>query len=317
MPEKSSQIVLSQIETNFLEASPNKSTIQPGIFYFINLQDIDDEEKNEFKVLKLQKHQHKDSRMVFDVFNRHLYNKASTLAKPSKKTRSKKKKSQNFFVLQNYFKGSKSSSVRSPPNAVKSVAKLAEKKLKSSSLTPGLYNTSVLTLCKKTKNLKPKLAEASSSRIFRMNSFLTNIEKLTKQTSIDNKQSSISKKKTIFPNQTIMATCNKIIDICKFDTSTGIFNLKQTGADIRFLNKSKIRKKLFSFKRSKKVKSSSPTQQRFIMAPTVDYNKEALSTNSIFNTQTTNIRRKPSFTNGTLLNFKTLSTKHRILKEKN
>lgn len=300
MPEKL-QAEESQNKTHYQSSATvtsselPRSQTPPGVFYFINLQDLGDEEKNEFKILKLHK-QHKDSKMVFDVFNRHLYNRAST-AKPGKRTRSKKK-SQNFFVLQNLYKSGKQS------DAVKSMAKLTDKSLRSSSLTPGFYNTSVLTLCKKSKSFNPILSEASSSRIFRMNSFLTNIEKLTKQKSGTKKQkksNSISKKKSIFPNQTIMDTCNKIIDICKFDTSTGIFNLKHTGADIRFLNKSKIRKKLFSFKRSKKVKSSSPTQQRSIMAPEAFDDKEHLSTNSIFNAQTSNIRRKPICIKGDLI----------------
>ena len=66
----------------------------------------------------------------------------------------------------------------------------------------------------------------------------------------------VENKNKFFPNKTLMATCNKIFDICKLDNSTGFFNFnnKPIGRNdqMRMFNKTKIRKKIrdsmFNFK---------------------------------------------------------------------
>jgi len=265
--------------------SNSQSKKECGVFYFINLQDLETnsaEDQTDYKILKLLKNKrldrtHKDSKMVFDVFNRNIYNHNSAVTKGSavvptssvkkiKSTWSKsrsKKKNPSLFVLSSYY------NKQAPKCQVKPTSPTAglATRLKSSSFSDNYYKTSMLTICKKKE-------EASSSRIFRMESFLNNIEKLTKSTASVvkahpaqiEKERKQAKEKKFFPNQTLMATCNKLFDICKLDTSTGFFNFNKSGhnSEIRFFSKTKIRKKIrdnvFNFKSrgSKKIELPIP-----------------------------------------------------------
>ncbi len=240
--------------TNLGSANTKKDS---SVSYFINLQDFEiyssTEDQGDYKILKLPKNKNldktqKDSKMVFDVFNRNIYNKtySSNKKKPTMSKSRSKKKTPSLFMLSNCYN---KQALKSSP-----VKPVSPSQLKSLSLTENNYKTSMLTISKKKE-------EASSSRIFRMESFLNNIEKLTNSTTIDKvgynpeKEWKKAKEKKFFPNRTLMATCNKIFDICKLDTSTGFFNFNKTGhhSEIHLFSKTKIRKKnirdnFFSFK---------------------------------------------------------------------
>lgn len=302
-----------------------KSTSKPayhsrdsgGVFYFINLQDLQGDHNSEFKVLRLQRKQPKSqpsqsqkdygvsNKMVFDVFNRNLYNAASLTNKNKcsvTKTKSKTKKKSaakksGQLILSYYQQANKARFV--DENAVsletnrqqQEPAKKHEQKLKSSSLTSDYYNSSQLTMVRKDCGFQPKLCEASSSRIFRMDSFLNSFVPTKKEESSQEtkKKKNLAgdefmnakqqKKNNFFPNQTLMATCNKIFDICKLTDSgnTGsFFNFtKNNRTELRLFNKAKIRKKIrdnvFSFKRQKKLSPqalpASNTGKLSIMVP--------------------------------------------------
>lgn len=303
-----------------------------GVFYFINLQDLQGGHNSEFKVLRLQRKQPKlqplpqsqkdcngiANKMVFDVFNRNLYNAASltnkkkcsvTKSKPKTKKKSAAKKS-GQLILSYYQHANKARlvddncpvSIEASQQKQEPKIKKQEQKLKSSSLTSDYYNSSQLTVVRKDCGFQPKLCEASSSRIFRMDSFLNNFVPSAKKE--DNKGQETKKKKDLvsdefmntkqhnkknnfFPNQTLMATCNKIFDICKLTDSgnTGnFFNFtKNNRTELRLFNKSKIRKKIrdnvFSFKRQKKLSpqalpaSNDTTNKLSIMMP-CDFEKK-------------------------------------------
>ena len=98
-----------------------------------------------------------------------------------------------------------------------------------------------------------------------MDSFLGSIEKLASKSGAKREagKSEVAKKKHFFPNQTLLATCSKIFDICKIsDSGAGSFfklakhNANSGRSEARLFGKSKIRKKIrdnvFSFRRQKK-----------------------------------------------------------------
>ncbi len=99
-----------------------------------------------------------------------------------------------------------------------------------------------------------------------MDSFLGSIEKLASKSGAKREagKSEVAKKKHFFPNQTLLATCSKIFDICKIsDSGAGSFfkfakhNANSGRSDARLFGKNKkIRKKIrdnvFGFRRQKK-----------------------------------------------------------------
>lgn len=298
-----------------------------GVFYFINLQDLQGGHNSEFKVLRLQRKQPKfqplsqsqkdcgiSNKMVFDVFNRNLYNAASLTNKKKcsvTKTKSKTKKKSatkksGQLILSYYQQANKARLVdencadsMETGNQKQEPIRKQEQKLKSSSLTSDYYNSSQLTVVRKDCGFQPKLCEASSSRIFRMDSFLNNFvpsarkednshetQKKKDLASDEFMSAKQHKKNNFFPNQTLMATCNKIFDICKLTDSSNTGNFfsftKNNRTELRLFNKSKIRKKIrdnvFSFKRQKKLSpqalpASNDNNKLSIMVP-CDFDKK-------------------------------------------